>query len=221
MIRVDGLTKRFGERTVLDDVSFTLGSRARVVVVGENGAGKSTLLDLIAGLGAPDAGSVRVAAGARLGYLDQDARTLDRERTLIESYLEGLNGVRDELVTGLFHYGFFVPDDLGKRVGQLSLGQRRKLQLAKLMAERANVLLLDEPTNHLSLDLLDQFERALADFQGPVLIVSHDRWLIERFQGQLWELRDGRLIQHHESPVTVVAGLLTGRDASPLSAAAI
>ena len=219
-IRVDGLTKRFGERTVLDEVSFTLGSRARVVIVGENGAGKSTLLDLIAGLGVPDAGAVRVAAGARLGYLDQDARTLDRRRTLIESYLEGLNGVRDELVTGLFHYGFFVPDDLGKQVGQLSLGQRRKLQLAKLMAERANVLLLDEPTNHLSLDLLDQFERALADFQGPVLTVSHDRWLIERFQGQLWELRDGRLIQHHESPAAVVAGLLARRDASPLSTAA-
>jgi macrolide transport system ATP-binding/permease protein len=221
VIRVDGLVKQFGERTVLDDVSFTLGSRARVVIVGENGAGKSTLLDLIAGLGVPDSGAVRMAGGVRLGYLDQDARGLDRERTLIDSYLEGLDGIRDELVNGLFHYGFFVPDDLGKRVGQLSLGQRRKLQLARLMAARANVLLLDEPTNHLSLDVLDQFERALADFQGPVLIVSHDRWLIERFEGQLWELRDGRLIRHHESPARVVAGLLARRDAAPLATPAV
>jgi macrolide transport system ATP-binding/permease protein len=81
------------------------------------------------------------------------------------------------------------------------------------MAERANVLLLDEPTNHLSLDLLEAFERALEAFPGPLLAVSHDRWLIERFNGQLWELRDGRLIQHHESPALVVAGLLARHDA--------
>jgi macrolide transport system ATP-binding/permease protein len=221
VIVADGLTRRFGKRTVLDDVSFVVGSRARVVIVGENGAGKSTLLDLIAGLSEPDGGTVRIAPGARLGYLDQDARALDRKATLIESYLEGLHGQRDELVNGLFHYGFFVADDLGKGVGQLSLGQRRKLQLAKLMAQHANVLLLDEPTNHLSLDLLDQFERALADFAGPVVIVSHDRWLIERFQGQIWELRDGRLHQHLAAPAEVVDELVARRAAAPLRAAGV
>jgi macrolide transport system ATP-binding/permease protein len=210
-IVVDGLTRRFGDRTVLDDVSFVLGSRARVVIVGENGAGKSTLLDLIAGRGRPDAGSVRLAGGVRLAYLDQDATALDRDRTLVESYLDGLDGQRDELVNGLFHYGLFRADDLGKRVGQLSLGQRRKLQLAKLMAERANLLLLDEPTNHLSLDLLEAFERALADFQGPLLAVSHDRWLIERLSAlgaQVWELRDGRLIQHLDGAPMVLERML-------------
>jgi macrolide transport system ATP-binding/permease protein len=218
-IHAEGLVKRLGGRAVLEDVSFTLGSRARVVVVGENGAGKSTLLDLIAGRTRPDAGTVRLAGGVRLGYLDQDARGLDRGRTLVESYLDGLDGPRDELVNGLFHYGLFHADDLSKQVGQLSLGQRRKLQLAKLMAERANVLLLDEPTNHLSLDLLEAFERALADFPGPLLAVSHDRWLIERFEGQVWELRDGRLIQHHDPPGLVVAVLLARRDQSPLAPA--
>jgi macrolide transport system ATP-binding/permease protein len=207
-IVVDGLVKRFGERVILHDVSFTLGSRARVVIVGENGAGKSTLLDLIAGRLLPDAGLVRLAGGVRLGYLDQDARALDRDVTLVESYLDGLDGPRDELVNGLFHYGLFRVDDLSKRVGQLSLGQRRKLQLAKLMAERANVLLLDEPTNHLSLDLLEELERALADFAGPLLAVSHDRWLIERFGAQVWELRDGRLIQHHDEAPLVMERML-------------
>ena len=76
------------------------------------------------------------------------------------------------------------------------------------MAERANVLLLDEPTNHLSLDLLEAFERALEEFPGPLIAVSHDRWLIERFRGQVWELRDGHLIQHHAPPALVVADLL-------------
>jgi macrolide transport system ATP-binding/permease protein len=210
-IHAEGLTRRFGDRVLFEDVSFSLGSRARVVVVGENGAGKTTLLDLIAGRARPDGGSVRLAGGVRLGYLDQDARGLDRGRTLVESYLDGLDGPRDELVNGLFHYGFFTADDLSKLVGQLSLGQRRKLQLAKLMAERANVLLLDEPTNHLSLDLLEAFERALAEFPGPLLAVSHDRWLIERFEGQVWELWNGRLIQHHDPPELVVAGLLARR----------
>ena len=226
-ILVEGLSKRYGRRTsgdrepgepgrgervVLRDISFSLGSRARVVIVGENGAGKSTLLDLIAGRIRPDSGAVRLAGGVRLGYLDQDASGLDRQLTLVESYLDGMDGPRDELVNGLFHYGLFRVDDLHKQVGQLSLGQRRKLQLAKLMAERANVLLLDEPTNHLSLDLLEAFERALADFQGPLLAVSHDRWMIERFHGQLWELRDGRLIQHHDEPSLVLSGLLAHRD---------
>jgi macrolide transport system ATP-binding/permease protein len=207
-VQAEGLRKQFGERVVLDDVSFTLGSRARVVIVGENGAGKSTLLDLIAGRTRPDGGTIRLAGGVRLGYLDQDARGLDPGRTLVDSYLDGLDGPRDELVNGLFHYGLFRVDDLAKRVGQLSLGQRRKLQLAKLMAERANLLLLDEPTNHLSLDLLEAFERALADSPGPLLAVSHDRWFIERFGGQVWELRGGRLVQHHDPPQLVVAGLL-------------
>ena len=208
-IRADSLFKAFGDRAVLVDVSFTLGSRARVVVVGENGAGKSTLLDLVSERAQPDCGGVRLAGGVRLGYLDQDARALDRQRTLLESYLDGLEGARDDLVNGLFHYGLFQVDDLSKQVGQLSLGQRRKLQLAKLMAERANVLLLDEPTNHLSLDLLEAFERALADFAGPILAVSHDRWFIERFGGQVWELRDGRLTPHYAAPGEVVAGMLT------------
>jgi len=209
-ISVEGVTKRYGDRAVLDDVSFTLGSRSRVIIVGENGAGKSTLLDLIAGRIEPDGGIVRLAGGVRLGYLDQDARTLDRRQTLVDAYLAGLTGPRDELVNGLFHYGLFRADDLGKQVGQLSLGQRRKLQLAKLMAERANLLLLDEPTNHLSLDLLEAFERALADFPGPLLAVSHDRWLIERFGAHVWEIRGGRLVQHLTDPAEVVATLIAG-----------
>ncbi|MCC6174954.1 MAG: ABC-F family ATP-binding cassette domain-containing protein [Chloroflexi bacterium] len=214
---VDGVSKRFDSRTVLDAVSLSLGSRARIVVVGENGAGKSTLLDTIAGRTRPDTGSVRLAGGVRLGYLDRDARTLDRRRTLVESYLDGLDGSHEELVSGLFHYGFFRADDLTKEVGQLSLGQRRKLQLAQLMAEHANVLLLDEPTTHLSLDLLDAFERALADFPGAVLAVSHDRWFVERFNGEIWELRDGRLT-HHDGPPAAVMEVLVPRPVSRAAA---
>jgi macrolide transport system ATP-binding/permease protein len=200
-LSVDQISKAYGPAVILDAVSCQVNAGERIGLVGENGAGKSTLLDLVASRTTPDAGSVRLAGGARLGYLDQDARGLDRNQALRDSYLDGLAGARDDLVNGLFHYGLFQADHLGKQVGQLSLGQRRKLQLAKLMAVRANVLLLDEPTNHLSLDLLEAFERALAEFPGAIVAVSHDRWFIERFGGQVWELRDSRLLQHQEFEV--------------------
>ena len=208
IIRVEGLSRAFGGAPVLRDVSFTLGPRARVVLVGANGAGKSTLLNIVAALLPADAGSVRVGNGVRLGYLDQDGSAVEPRQTLLESYRKGLIGYEDEFVRDLFRYGLFTLDDLSKQVGQLSAGQRRKLQLARLIATRANVLLLDEPTNHLSFDILDAFERALDDFAGPILAVSHDRWFIQRFGGQVWELREGALIQHAGSAEDALAALL-------------
>jgi macrolide transport system ATP-binding/permease protein len=208
IIRVEGVSKTFRGAPVLREIAFTLGPRDRVVLVGPNGAGKSTLLNIIAGLLPPDAGRVRLAAQARLGYLDQDARAVEQERTLLDAYREGLIGYEDEFVRDLFRYGLFTLDDLAKRVGQLSAGQRRKLQLARLIATRANVLLLDEPTNHLSFDILEEFERALDAFAGPILAVSHDRWFIQRFGGRVWELRDGALLQHAGQAADVLATLL-------------
>jgi macrolide transport system ATP-binding/permease protein len=144
----------------------------------------------------------------RLGYLDQDARATDQEQTLLDAYRAGLIGYEDEFVRDLFRYGLFTLDDLAKQVGQLSAGQRRKLQLARLIATRANTLLLDEPTNHLSFDILEEFERALGDFAGPILAVSHDRWFIQRFGGHIWELRDGVLLQHAGQAAGVLETLL-------------
>ena len=199
-IGLEGVTVRLGGRVLLDDVSLVVGPRDRVVIVGENGVGKSTLLNLIAGRLKPDAGTVRVASAARLGYLDQDGRDLDPDATLLDAYRRGLPGSDEEVANGLFRHGFFRRDDLARLVGRLSLGQRRKLQVARLVAERANLLLLDEPTNHLSFDVLEALEEALRQFPGPIVAVSHDRWFIERFGGQVLELRDG-----HLHPVEVAA----------------
>jgi macrolide transport system ATP-binding/permease protein len=208
IIRVESISKTFRGVSVLRDIEFTLGPRARIVLVGPNGSGKSTLLNIIAGQLLPDSGSVRIASHARLGYLDQDARAADQEQTLLDAYRAGLIGYEDEFVRDLFRYGLFTLDDLAKQVGQLSAGQRRKLQLARLIATRANVLLLDEPTNHLSFDILEEFERALGDFAGPILAVSHDRWFIQRFGGRVWELRDGALLQHAGQAADVLETLL-------------
>ena len=87
-------------------------------------------------------------------------------------------------------------EDMSKKVGQLSLGQRRKLEIARLMAWGPNVLLLDEPTNYISLDVLESFEASILAFPGPVIAISHDRWFIQRFAGEIWELRDGQMMQH-------------------------
>ncbi|HUG17170.1 MAG TPA: ABC-F family ATP-binding cassette domain-containing protein [Thermomicrobiales bacterium] len=194
VISAQHVSHRFDGKPVLDELSLTLGPRDRVVIVGPNGAGKSTLLDIIAGQLEPESGLVTVAPTARVGYLDQDGRSLRKDRSVLDTYRDGLIGYEDEFISDLFRYGLFALDDLPKHVGELSAGQRRKLQIARLVAEKANVLLLDEPTNHLSFDILEAFEDALVSFPGPIIAVSHDRWFIERFGGRVLTLVEGRLL---------------------------
>jgi macrolide transport system ATP-binding/permease protein len=188
-----GLRKAFAGRPVLDGVDLTLRPDSRTVVTGANGAGKTTLLRILAGLEPPDAGRVTRAPTATLAFLDQEMEDLDPALSVFEAYRQGLPGDEDGLRAALFRHGFFRQDDVRKRVGELSLGQRRKLQLARLVATRANVLLLDEPTNHLDLPTLEAFEAALLGFPGPILAVSHDRWFIHRFARDVRELRGGQL----------------------------
>lgn len=187
------LSKSFAGRTILDNVTFAFTSDSHVVIVGPNGTGKSTLLNLIVGRERPDSGEVQVAGSARIGYLPQEPTFPDLSLTVLETYTEGLTGYDEQFISDLLRYGLFHYEDLRKAVGQLSLGQRRKLEIARLIACRPNMLLLDEPTNHISLDVLDAFEAAVAGFPGPVVAVSHDRWFIQRFGGEVWELVNGTL----------------------------
>ncbi|PZS01938.1 MAG: ABC transporter ATP-binding protein [Candidatus Chloroheliales bacterium] len=190
-----GLRKSFGSRVVLDDVSFTVGPSDRILIVGPNGAGKSTLLKMLAGIIQPDTGTVRLGNSVKVGYLDQEQETLDPHLPVFDAWRDGRVGYREDLEADFFHYGLFTYEEADKRVGELSVGQKRKLQIARLIAEKANLLLLDEPTNHVSFDVLEEFEKALLDFPGPIIAVSHDRRFIARFDGQAWELREGRLGQ--------------------------
>ncbi len=193
---VSGVTKAFGERTVLDDVSFTLGVHSRVVLVGPNGAGKTTLLKILVGLERPDSGEVHLNAAVKIGYLDQEGVTLDAVKTVLEAAHDGMPYTQQQIITILLRSGLFRYDDLSKRVGELSSGQRRKLQIARLIAERTNLLALDEPTNYVSFDVLEGLEEALRHFPGPVIAASHDRRFIEQFQGEVWELRDGAIMKY-------------------------
>jgi macrolide transport system ATP-binding/permease protein len=193
---VSGVSKAFGERRVLDDVSFTLGVHRRVVLVGPNGAGKTTLLKILVGLERPDSGEVHLNPAVKIGYLDQEGVTLDPGKTVLEAAHEDMPYTQQQIITILLRSGLFRYDDLSKRVGDLSSGQRRKLQIARLIAERTNLLVLDEPTNYVSFDVLEGLEAALRHFPGPVIAASHDRRFIEQFQGEVWELRDGAIVKH-------------------------
>ncbi len=188
VIQLAQVSKSYGERTLFHNLDLLVTPQARIMLIGPNGAGKTTLLRIIMGLEAPDAGTVQIASGARIGYLPQEPDTLDLNKTVIETYRYGQVGYEGEFIGRLLGYGLFRLEDMPKKVGQLSIGQRRKLEIARLMAAGPNVLLLDEPTNYISLDVLEAFEAAVLAFPGPVIAISHDRWFIQRFGGEVREL---------------------------------
>ena len=193
---VSQLYKAFGSQVILENLNFTVSQTSHIVIVGPNGAGKSTLLKILVGLETPDSGEVYVNPAVTIGYLAQEDEGLDSEKTVFEAYHQGLDGTEQQHKATLIHLGLFQYDELTKRVGEISSGQRRKLQIARLIAQGANLLVLDEPTNYVSFDVLEELELALHDFPGPVIAASHDRHFLQQFGGDLWELRDGRIIDH-------------------------
>jgi energy-dependent translational throttle protein EttA len=184
VIESDGLVKGFGDRLLIDGLTFSLPPNGIIGVIGPNGAGKTTLFRMIVGQDAPDGGTLRVGPTVNLAYVDQSRETLDPDRTVYEEITGGV----DHLVVGgreihgrAYVSGFnFKGSDQQKKVGQLSGGERNRLHLAKTLVAGGNVLLLDEPTNDLDVDTLRALEDALLDFAGCAVVISHDRWFLDR-----------------------------------------
>jgi len=182
-IQAEGLVVRYGDRRVLDQVTCLLDAEDRVCLTGLNGSGKSTLLRILAGQSQPHTGSVRAQPGIRIGYLPQEPQLPDASGTAATNITlglsrAGLTSVTAEARGWLVRWGLPTREDLTKRVSDLSVGQQRKIKLGVLVGSNPDVLLLDEPTNHLSFDVTESLQDAINEFQGPVLIVTHDRRLI-------------------------------------------
>ncbi|MFD1045918.1 ATP-binding cassette domain-containing protein [Kibdelosporangium lantanae] len=175
-------------RLAVDHLVVEAGQR--LLVCGENGAGKSTLVAVMSGDLRPDAGTV--TRNGRVGYLPQECAAQRPDRTVLAAFSLGRVGSVDEHSARLVSLGLFRESDLLTPVGSLSVGQRRRLALARLLVREVDVLLLDEPTNHLSLTLVEELEAALADYPGAVVVVSHDRLFRRRWTGPELEIRAGR-----------------------------
>ncbi|WBB65537.1 TlrC/CarA/OleB/SrmB family ABC-F type ribosomal protection protein [Micromonospora sp. WMMD812] len=177
--------------------SLRIGGAQRLLVTGPNGAGKTTLVRVLAGELHPDVGTVRTRG--RIGHLRQQETLWPPDLTVPQAFAHGRAGDPDEYTDELLSLGLFRPADLRLRMGELSYGQRRRIELARLVSEPVDLLLLDEPTNHLSPALVEQLEEALADYPGAVVTVTHDRRMRARFTGTHLELRAGRVAQLRES----------------------
>jgi len=184
VIEFEGVTKSFGDRVLIDNLSFKVPAGAIVGIIGPNGAGKSTLFRLIQGVEKPDTGEVKIGKTARLAFVDQSRQSLDDTKTVWQDVSGGL----DNIVVGKFvmpsraYIGRFnfKGNDQQKLVGSLSGGERGRLHLAKTLAQGGNVLMLDEPSNDLDVETLRALEEALLEFAGSAMVISHDRWFLDR-----------------------------------------
>ena len=202
VIDVQGLKKVFGDRLLFDDVSFTVPKGAIVGIIGANGMGKSTLFRLLMGHEQPDGGSVTVGETVRLGYVDQSRDDLDGSKTVWEEVSDGLDIIRIGTyeVPSRSYIGRlnFKGSDQQKFVKDLSGGERNRLHLAKLLKQGANVLLLDEPTNDLDVETLRALEDAVQAFPGSAMVISHDRWFLDRIATHILAYEDDGTVVFHE-----------------------
>jgi len=185
---------------LLHDLNLTLRAGERVAVLGPNGHGKSTLLKTIVGELPPLAGRVRVGASIRIGYLAQEQEILDPSSNAL-TIIQAEAPLNHTDARSFLHYFLFTGDDVFTPVRDLSYGERARLMLAVLVARGANLLVLDEPINHLDVPSREQFEQALAAFQGSVLAVVHDRYFVDKFATTVWHIEDGALTEHVREPL--------------------
>ncbi len=184
VIEVDHLTKGFGDRVLIDDLSFTLPRNGIVGVIGPNGAGKTTLFKTILGMETPDSGTVKIGETVKISYVDQSRGGIDPKKTLWEVVSDGLDFIKVGMVempsrAYVSCFGFKGPDQQ-KPAGILSGGERNRLNLALTLKQGGNLLLLDEPTNDLDVETLGSLENALLEFPGCAVVISHDRWFLDR-----------------------------------------
>jgi len=194
VIEAQGVRKSYGDRLLLDDLSFLIPKSAIVGIIGANGVGKTTLFRLITGQEKPDAGVLRLGDTVKLAYVDQTRDALNPDHNVWkeitggeETIMLGKREVKSRAYCASFN---FKGADQQKRVGDMSGGERNRVHLAKMLRSGGNVLLLDEPTNDLDVDTLRSLEDAILGFAGCVMVISHDRWFLDRIATHMLAFED-------------------------------
>ena len=202
MIEVKNLSKSFDDKTLISDLSFSVPKGAIVGIIGGNGAGKTTFLRMLTGVEQPDSGTIELGETVDLAYVDQSRDSLDGSKTVWEELSEGQDilqigryEVPSRAYVGRFN---FRGGDQQKFIKDLSGGERNRVHLAKLLKRGANVLLLDEPTNDLDVETLRALEEGLLNFPGSVIVVSHDRWFLDRICTHILAFEGDSQVVFHE-----------------------
>lgn len=202
VIEANHISKSFGDRVLIDDLSFKIPKGAIVGIIGPNGAGKTTLFKMITGQEKPDSGEIRLGETVDLGYVDQTRDELDPNKNVWEEISDGLDMIQlgkkevpSRAYVGQFN---FKGGDQQKKVGQLSGGERNRVHLAKMLKKGANVILLDEPTNDLDVDTLRSLEEGIMNYPGCVLVTSHDRWFLDRLATHILAYEDDGHVEWFE-----------------------
>ncbi|SMY37462.1 putative ABC transporter ATP-binding protein [Photobacterium malacitanum] len=206
VIEVNNLTKSFGDRVLIDDLSFSIPKGAIVGIIGANGAGKSTLFKMLSGEEQPDSGSIELGETVKLASVDQFRDSMNDDNTVYQEISEGADILKInnfEIPARAYVSRFnFKGSDHQKRIGDLSGGERNRVHLAKLLKSGGNVLLLDEPTNDLDVETLRALEEALLEFPGCAMVISHDRWFLDRVATHILDYRDEGKVSFFEGNFT-------------------
>ncbi|PSV25946.1 MULTISPECIES: energy-dependent translational throttle protein EttA [unclassified Photobacterium] len=212
VIEVNNLTKSFGDRVLIDDLSFSIPKGAIVGIIGANGAGKSTLFKMLSGTEQPDSGTIELGDTVKLASVEQFRDSMNDNNTVYQEISEGADIIKInsfEIPARAYVSRFnFKGSDQQKRIGDLSGGERNRVHLAKLLKAGGNVLLLDEPTNDLDVETLRALEEALLEFPGCAMVISHDRWFLDRIATHILDYRDEGQVNFFEGNFTEYADWL-------------
>ncbi|MUH96032.1 energy-dependent translational throttle protein EttA [Aliivibrio fischeri] len=206
VLEVNNLTKSFGDRVLIDELSFSMPKGAIVGIIGANGAGKSTLFKMLSGAETPDSGTIELGETVKLASVDQFRDSMDDKKTVFQEISEGADIIKInnfEIPARAYCSRFnFKGNDQQKIIGELSGGERNRVHLAKLLKTGGNVLLLDEPTNDLDVETLRALEEALLEFPGCAMVISHDRWFLDRIATHILDYRDEGQVNFFEGNYT-------------------
>ena len=196
VLSVEGLSKSFGDEKLFSGIGFDIKKGEHVAIIGDNGTGKTTILKIINGIEKMDEGKVTLGVKVHIGYYDQEHHVLHDEKTLFEEISDAYPTLNNTEIRNTLAAFLFTGDDVFKRIGDLSGGEKGRVSLAKLMLSDANFLILDEPTNHLDITSKEILESAISGYEGTVLYVSHDRYFINRTANRILDLTRGQVVEY-------------------------